>query len=593
MMELAAYHDIDTCKGGARMNSFWRIKIYRGKFIAYTVFVVSIGLTLGALTCAVLLYQWIENARSEAVSAFARIEGELQSDNDRIEAYMQRIYSNNRLMTDVRYFLGNSAEGYLTGRLKNSQSSEPLISFPEDIKAFLYSSAQGDITQISLHTEQQGNVVRFDGNGNGSFRFRLPNTDETFRESIEKGFVYRKKLSDPNQISHQIGEFRILVSTEQLFKKVQGYKLNSAAAVSDTGEVYMISAGDQRTRELALKAAAEQRNSGYLSSGGARSVFYMTLTSTKFDYRFVVLVDLLQLMRHNADIIAAVFFIVLMAMISVLLLIVYNLRDDARFLQRIIHSIKRVKTADFTSSSPARYRRNEYGMIARELDDMVLQLDKHIRTEYLLKLKQQETEMKALQHQINPHFLYNTLEAIRSTALMNRDVDTADAIATLGTLYRDIVKKENIISIGSELELLQQYLKIMELKYPGRFYYQLNVDDALMPLSTVKFWMQPLAENFFVHGFNPGHEFNLLVVNGWETEESYVIEFVDNGQWISEERLDEVKRNLYSRDDAPVKSIGLRNVYTRLYFFYGKGFSMEIANNEEAGVKITVMITKE
>jgi hypothetical protein len=575
------------------MGSFLQIKIYRGKFIAYTVFVVTLGLALGILTCAILLYQWIENARTEAVSAFARIENELQYDADRIEAYMQRIYSNNRLMTDARYFLGNSAEGYLTNRLKNSHFNEPLVSFPDDMKAFLYSSGQGDITQISLHTASRGNAVRFDSSGNDSFAFRLPNTDETFRETIQKGFVYRKKLSDPNQISRQIGEFRFLISSEQLFKKINSYKLDTAAAVSASGEVYMILGGNRHAGERVLRAAEDGRNSGYLSLGGLNSTYFMTFSSTKFDFRFVVLVDLPMLMRQNTGIIAAVLFIILLAMISVLLIIVYNLRDDARFLQRIIYSIKRVKTADFTSNSPARYRRNEYGMIARELDDMVLQLDKHIRTEYLLKLKQQETEMKALQHQINPHFLYNTLEAIRSTALVNRDVDTADAIATLGALYRDIVKKENIIAIGSELELLQKYLKIMELKYPGRFYYQLNVDEALWNVSTVKFWMQPLAENFFVHGFDPGDEFNLLVVNGWETDRRFVLEFVDNGKGISRERLDEVKRNLSSRDDAPVKSIGLRNVYTRLHFFYGEGFSMEVDNNEEAGVKITVTIAKE
>ena len=67
-----------------------------------------------------MLYQWIENVRSDAVSAFARIENELQLDADRIEAYMQRIYSNNRLMTDARYFLGNSAEEYQTSRLQDS-----------------------------------------------------------------------------------------------------------------------------------------------------------------------------------------------------------------------------------------------------------------------------------------------------------------------------------------------------------------------------------------------------------------------------------------------------------------------------------------
>ncbi|KOP65479.1 histidine kinase [Bacillus sp. FJAT-18019] len=575
------------------MGSFLQIKIYRSKFIAYTVFVVSLGLALGTLTCAVMLYQWIENVRSDAVSAFARIENELQLDADRIEAYMQRIYSNNRLMTDARYFLGNSAEGYLTSRLQDSHFTEPLVSFPDDLKAFLYGSVQGVISQISLHTESQGNMIRFDSSGNGSFAFRLPNTDEAFRETIQKGFVYRKKLSDPNQISRQIGEFRFLVSSEQLFKKIDSYKLDTAAAVSTSGEVYMISDGNRHAEGLVLQAAEDGRNSGYLSLSGLKNVHFFTFSSTKFDYKFVVLVDLPLLIRQNASIIAVVLFIILMSMISVLLIIVYNLRDDARFLQRIIYSIKRVKTADFTSNSPARYRQNEYGMIARELDDMILQLDKHIRTEYLLKLKQQETEMKALQHQINPHFLYNTLEAIRSTALVNRDVDTADAIATLGALYRDIVKKENIITIGSELELLQKYLKIMELKYPGRFYYQLNVDETLLSLSTVKFWMQPLAENFFVHGFNPGNEFNLLVVNGWETDEHYVLEFVDNGKGISDTRLEEVRQNLSSLDDAPARSIGLHNVYIRLHFFYGEGFSMEIANNEEAGVKITVMIAKE
>jgi sensor histidine kinase YesM len=252
-----------------------------------------------------------------------------------------------------------------------------------------------------------------------------------------------------------------------------------------------------------------------------------------------------------------------------------------------------VKTADFTPVHPARYRRNEYGMIARELDDMIHQLDRHIRTNYLLKLKQQETEMKALQNQINPHFLYNTLEVIRSSALVNSADYTSDAIATLGALYRDIVKNENIIPLGSELNLLQKYLKVMEFKYPDRFYYQFNVETALIALPTVKFWLQPLAENFFIHGFNPESEFNLLIVNGWEEEERFVLEIVDNGNTISEERLVEIRNKLSRGDDAPADNIGLRNVYTRLHFFYGAGFSMKIDNNEEAGVKISVILSKE
>lgn len=576
------------------MGSFLQIKIYRHKFIAYVIFVVVIGLTLGTLTSAMLLNQWVGNARIEAANAFARVENELQYDADRIEAYMQRIYSNPGLMDDARSFLSSSAEGYLTSRLRNSHFSQPLVSFPEDVKTYLYSWAQGEITQISLHTGHYGNVVRFNEHGITSFTFGLPNTDEAFRDTIMKGFVYRKKLSNPTPGAQEFGEMRFLVSSDQIFKSIRNFRFGNAAAVSATGETYLIGNGqDQDLEELSRLAEADGRSHGFISRGVRKHVLFVSFPSTKFNFKFISIIDLSMLIRQHAGMLVAIFLIVLTAMVSVLLLIAYNMRDDALFLRRIIQSIGRVKMANFTPNRPARYRRNEYGMIARELDDMIQQLDKHIRNEYLLKIKQQETEMKALQHQINPHFLYNTLEVIRSTALVNQDRDTADAIATLGTLYREIVKKENIISIASELELLQKYLEIMEFKYPERFYYQINVEPALHSIPTVKFWMQPLAENFFIHGFNANHEFNLYVVNGFEADDNYVLEFVDNGSGIPPERLDIVRSTLSNHDETSSHSIGLRNVYTRLHFFYGNGLSIEIENNEEAGVKISVRISKE
>jgi sensor histidine kinase YesM len=184
------------------------------------------------------------------------------------------------------------------------------------------------------------------------------------------------------------------------------------------------------------------------------------------------------------------------------------------------------------------------------------------------------------------------LEVIRSTALVHQNEPTADAIATLGALYREIVKKENIISIGSELELLRKYLQIMEFKYPEHFIYQIDVEDSILSLPTVKFWMQPLAENFFVHGFNINKEFNLFIVSGWEDEDYYRLDFIDNGVRIDEERLTAIRRILSNNNDHASKSIGLYNVYARLHFFYQEDFSISIENNDEAGVKISVQISK-
>ncbi|UVI28470.1 sensor histidine kinase [Paenibacillus spongiae] len=570
------------------MTTFLRIIIYRNKFWAYLIFIVLIGFTLHVLTSAIVINQSLGNARIEAANAFSRIENNFQNDTDRIEAYIQRIYSNQALMKDTQYFMSPTVGQYLTNRLLNNPYSEQeLLSFPEDVKTYLYNWAQGDITQVSVHSEHNGNVILFDNKGIPSYQFGLSNEDEIFQESLQKGFVYRKKLF---QRSEGSGEIRFLVSSERIFSSVSNYQLDKAAAVNASGDIFLIGNGNMK---IVQRAIANKDSHGLIFDDSLAPIFYDTFSSSKFNYKFVSTIDLGTLIRQQSSVLFMLFFVILTAIVSVLLLVVYNLRDDARFLHRIIQSIKRVKTADFTPNKPARYRRNEYGMIAREVDDMIRQLDRHIHNEFVLKLKQQEAEMKALQHQINPHFLYNTLEVIRSTALVNQDAHTADAIATLGALYREIVQKDNIITIGSELELLQKYLKIMEFKYPDHFYYQIDVSESVMALPTIKFWMQTLAENFFVHGFSIEKEFNLFIVTGWEDLDFYKLEFIDNGITIEDDRLDDIRTTLSSNYGANTKSIGLYNVYNRLKYYYQEGLSISIDNNDEAGVKISVQISKE
>ena len=207
-----------------------------------------------------------------------------------------------------------------------------------------------------------------------------------------------------------------------------------------------------------------------------------------------------------------------------------------------------------------------------------------------MKLKEQETEMRALQHQINPHFLYNTLETLRSKALMQGDRDMADAIAMLGTLYRARMHRKNSISLKEEFSLLEMYLKIMELRFRNNFVYQIELDREIKETPTVNFWLQPLAENFFTHGFDRESEYNLLIVSGHAQDGGARIELIDNGSGVPEERLDEIRRNMYEGNDDPEADIGLRNVYMRLEYFYRDGFEMNVGNNPEGGFCVSIFI---
>lgn len=198
--------------------------------------------------------------------------------------------------------------------------------------------------------------------------------------------------------------------------------------------------------------------------------------------------------------------------------------------------------------------------------------------------------MRALQHQINPHFLYNTLEMLRSKALVQGDRDTADAIAMLGTLYRARMHKKESVLLKEEFELLEMYLKIMTMRYGDKFVYQMELEPEVGELETVVFWLQPLAENFFAHGFDRESEYNLLIVSGRNQDGGGLIEIADNGAGAETDKLPEIRKNMYEGNDDPEADIGLRNVYMRLKYFYRDGFRMEIGNREEGGFRISLFL---
>lgn len=267
-------------------------------------------------------------------------------------------------------------------------------------------------------------------------------------------------------------------------------------------------------------------------------------------------------------------------------------RSNEEFLDRFIHTIRLAKEGNFSLVELGE-RKDTYAMLANEINEMIANLDLHIKEEYLLKIKQQETEMKALLYQINPHFLYNTLEIIRAQASIQRDEGVADALFDLGSMYRLLVKLGNVITLKQELSLLTHYLNIMEIGHKDNFYYEVDVDEGLMELETVKFWLQPLAENYFVHGYDSEREWNLFMVQGRREADGIRLRVSDNGKGMGEEALQELNRELDQQKEAPKSHIGLKNVCMRLRYFYRGNISIKVCANEPRGFQIDILIKEE
>jgi len=572
------------------LPTFLQIKVYRRKFLQYALVLLVLCIGLGYLLCGSVIRGRVAANREETVRTFNRMESEIERTTESIERYVLQVYNSSALLQDMLYFMGNDMEGYLSTRLDGG-SFRPLASFVDSVYEFAASENNEQFLRISLHDESTAAVFLLDAAGS-SLTMQVPNTDPLLQTNISQGIVYVRTLVSPYSLYTTIGEFQFVMNSRLLFASALEYDLPNMVVMDDEGGRYTIredSAWDgERLYGEVLKMGYNQ---GEMRSG-VNTLYYTMHTSTKNGYHFISGISLGAIVYENATLLLGIVGVLLLVYCVTMVLIAFNMRYDAAFLQRIIATIGGVKDERFEPIQYGARRKNEYAMIAQELNDMVAKLEEHIRTEYKLKLKQQETEMIALQHQINPHFLHNTLETIRSCAIMGQLEAVSDAITNLGKMYRSVVKSDLSVTMGEEMELLNAYLEIMALRYSGSFAYHTGLEKGMLELETVKFWMQPLAENFFIHGYDKSSEYNLFVLNGWEEAERYVIEMTDNGSAIEPSHLEEINATL-GKPSAKQEGIGLKNVYARLRYFYGDDLEMSLRNNSESGITITIFIPKE
>ncbi|MDT2237568.1 histidine kinase [Paenibacillus larvae] len=132
---------------------------------------------------------------------------------------------------------------------------------------------------------------------------------------------------------------------------------------------------------------------------------------------------------------------------------------------------------------------------------------------YRSELKQKDTELIAFQSQINPHFLYNTLEAIRMRALSQGARDVGDMIYILATLFRNSVKKKTIVTMEDEIQHCKIYLDLFRIRYQNRLDYDIDIPDELLQYRLIKLLIQPAIENYVVHGFLPERDDNLIRIS--------------------------------------------------------------------------------
>jgi len=238
---------------------------------------------------------------------------------------------------------------------------------------------------------------------------------------------------------------------------------------------------------------------------------------------------------------------------------------------------------------------DEVGELSMSFNTMLDRINDLIEKEYVLTAQQKDAQIKALQAQINPHFLYNILQSIASIASINKIPEITTMANSLGKMMRYSIKTaENSTTIQDELIHVTHYLEIQKIRHLEKLDYQIQSNEEYADFPLLKLTLQPLIENAIMHGFCPSHEKLFILLTVTAKEQWLTIQISDDGAGIPPDKLAQLQTELltpatgFYTDSSP--SIGIKNVYARLRLYYNKNVLLEIDSEEDEGTVITLKL---
>lgn len=260
---------------------------------------------------------------------------------------------------------------------------------------------------------------------------------------------------------------------------------------------------------------------------------------------------------------------------------------------RIIDAIKRVQEGDLNVVIE-NCGTDEMGELADQVNKMLTEINHLMKEQLDRELLVKNSEIKALQNQINAHFIYNVLESIKMMAEIEEQYDISDAVTTLGKLLRYSMRwTTGNVTVAEEIEYIKNYLKLMNIRFDYEIFLSLNIPECIYAQQIPKMSLQPIVENAIYHGIEQMAEDTNIYIKGLVEDKSCVIEITDAGRGMSEEEVERLYKKISGEIETTGGSgngIGLKNVQDRIKINFGEEYGIEIASKLGCYTKIMVRI---
>ena len=505
----------------------------------------------------------------------------------------------------------------------NTQEELESSGMADNIKHALQNAAysRSDITNITVYLNQVGLVdsqdVRFNrGHPIEPFQTRL--FQEILPDTAEP-VIFTRTLADGEKKEYVISIARRLFSPKTLkpigfivldvnFKRFK--EIASQVNIGHSGFMYIVDSQgnyvyNPNFSKLGKKATLQNmqdilhRESGSFVTNGKNKKLLTYSHSGFLGWTVITSIPYKELIQSSIYIRNTIFITVILTLLFAAIFgtgLASSIIQPIRSLQKMT---KRVEEGDFSGQVKV-LTKDEIGKLSSGFNKMVNRLNELVNEIYLSKIRetemlfrQKEIELKALQAQINPHFLFNSLETIRGMALEREMEDISEISASLAKLLRyNINNKSQTVTLAEEILSTKEYLRIQKYRFGEKFEYEFSIPDWARNQEIVKFSIQPIVENSFKYGIEPSGGLSKISIKAAkETDGAYIVSIQDNGMGISQEKLEEISKNLIQKDvieGGP--GIGLLNVHRRIVNLFGEEYGISIRSIEGKGAIVSIRL---
>ncbi|HFX3752806.1 TPA: sensor histidine kinase [Enterococcus faecium] len=547
--------------------------------------VIMIGVTMTA-TVIFSIHTWeqnqkqAENMTSDAVQSTSRM---LNDKTTLSRIIKNQLVGNSEKIENVTTYLTKPIDQYLMYVYEQQNSTDELVSFPNQIKD-LYANYE-ELSAIYIVLNQLPEYYESSReNKGGEIKKRTPKLLDAFyiklpitQGGAESGSIF---------IGFQKKELDMILENLTSFNGLSLYMISGTTNRLYTFHDNKIAKETFERQEMIITESLKKNSQ--LPIDDLEKNNFVQHQELSDDYRILAVLDKKSVKIETGKNLAPLI-IGIIILDNILLIFLY--KTFKRYSQQVSIVMQAMdQTAAGNLETRIDITNTEYELkeLSIGINEMLDSINQFVEDIYKLEIKQQDAHMRALQAQINPHFLYNTLEYIRMYAISEGSEELADVVYAFSALLRNNTNQEKTITLKEELDFCEKYVYLYQMRYPNRVAYHFMIDPDLEKIEVPKFVIQPLVENYFKHGIDFTRFDNALSVKVLQEGKRVRIIIKDNGKGMTEKRLKQIEEKLSHPKVELHGSIGLQNVNERLRASFGSSYYMSLENNETGGLTVSI-----